>query len=355
MENRIRALKKTFAKEEISCFLVANEINMLYFTDFIGGAMLLAPKADENILFVHGVNYEAAKAEAKNCNVRVLKRKEDLLPKVAEEIKSLKPKQVGFDSLEASLYLKMKNALKDIKLEPKDKMIWELRRIKDETELNKMRKAAWLTDEGVRLAVETIKSGVREYEAAAEIEYAMRRLGSEGVAFDTIVASGVRSAFPHGGCTDQKIRKGDLVVLDVGAKYRNYRSDLTRTFVVGDSSPKQRRIYETVKEAQETAFQSIHEGVRARDADRSARKIIEKDGYDEYFVHSLGHGVGLETHEQPTLGPESKDVLKAQNVVTVEPGIYIVDFGGVRIEDTVLVKKESAERLTKATYDFEIQ
>ena len=317
--------------------------------------MLLAPKTDENILFVHGTNYEAAKAEAKNCRVKLLKRKEDVLSKVADEIKNLKPKHVGFDALEVSLYLKMKKALRDVKLEPKDKLVWELRRIKDETELDKMRKAAQLTDEGVRVAAETIKSGIREYEAAAEIEYAMRRLGSEGVAFDTIVASGVRSSFRHGGCTDRKMQKGDLVVLDVGAKYQNYRSDLTRTFVVGKPSPKQGKIYETVKEAQEKAFQSIHEGVKAKDADGVARKLIGKEGYGEYFVHSLGHGIGLETHEQPTLGPGSKDVLKAGNVVTDEPGIYIVNFGGVRIEDTVLVQKEGAERLTKAIYDLEIR
>ena len=354
MKNRIQALKKSFEADEIDCFIVANETNMLYFTDFLGGTMLLAPKTDENVLFVHGTNYEAAKAEAKNCRVRLLKRKEDVLSKVAEEIKNLNPKHAGFDALEASLYLKMKNALKGIRLESKDKLVWELRRIKDQTELGKMRKAAQLTDEGVKVAVETIKSGIREYEVAAEIEYAMRRLGSEGVAFDTIVASGVRSAFPHGGCTDRKIQKGDLVVLDMGARYQNYRSDLTRTFVIGKPTSKQGKIYETVKEAQEKAFQSIHEGVKAKDADGVARKLIEKEGYGKYFVHGLGHGIGLETHEQPTLGPESKDVLKAENVVTDEPGIYIIDFGGVRIEDTVLVQKETAERLTKATCNFEI-
>jgi Xaa-Pro aminopeptidase len=354
LKNRIQALKKSFEAEGVDCFIVANETNMLYFTDFVGGTMLLAPKTDETVLFVHGTNYEAAKAEAKNCRVKLLKRKEDVLSRVAEEIKSLKAKRIGFDALEASLYLKMKNALKDTKLEPKDKLVWELRRVKDETELDKMRKAAQLTDEGVKVAMETIKSEIREYEVAAEIEYAMRRLGSEGVAFDTIIASGVRSAFPHGGCTDRKIQKGDLVVLDVGAKYQNYRSDLTRTFVIGDPSSKQRKIYETVKEAQEKAFQSIHEGVEAKDADGVARKLIEKEGYNKYFVHGLGHGIGLETHEQPTLSPESKDILKVGNVVTVEPGIYIVDFGGVRIEDTVLVKEDGAERLTRATYDFEI-
>jgi len=355
LKNRVQALKKSLEAEEIDCLIVANETNMLYFTDFLGGAMLLVPKTDESVLFVHGVNYEAARVEAKNCEVRLLKRKEEMLSKVADEIKSLKPKRVGFDALEVSLYLKMKKALEKIKLESKDKLVWELRRVKDEAELEKMRKAAELTGEGVKAAVETIKSGMREYEAAAEIEYAMRRLGSDGVAFDTIVASGVRSAFPHGGCTERNIQEGDLVVLDVGAKYQNYRSDLTRTFVIGEPSLKQSRIYETVKEAQEKAFQSIHEGIKAKDADGVARKLIEKEGYSKYFVHSLGHGIGLETHEQPTLGPESKDILKAGNVITVEPGIYIVNFGGVRIEDTVLVKKEGAERLTKATYNFKIR
>ena len=348
-------MRDTFDTEKLDGYLVANEISILYFTGFLGGARLLTPKEGENILYVYGVNYEEAKETAKDCRVELVKRGEDPDLKLSDEIKGLKLRRVGFDTLEASTYLKLRKALKGVRLKAQGKLVWELRQVKDETEIRCMRKAAEFTDEGMRVAYETIRAGLREYELAAEMEYAMRRLGSGGTAFDTIVASGVRSAFPHGGCTDRKIRKGDLVVIDVGATYQHYRADLTRTITIEKPSPKQAKIYEAVREAKERAFQSVRAGVRARDADAAARSLIEEGGYGEYFVHGLGHGVGLEIHEPPTLGPESKEILRTGNVITVEPGIYIINFGGVRIEDTVLVHKEKAERLTKAPYTLKVE
>ena len=355
MKNRIQALRDTFDTEKLDGYLVANEITILYFTGFLGGARLLTPKEGENVLYVHGVNYEEAKQTAKDCRVELVKRGEDVDLKLADGINSLKLRRLGFDAIEASTYLKLRKALKGVRLKAEGKLVWKLREVKDETEMRCMRKAAELTDQGMRAAFETIKAGLREHEVAAETEYAMRRLGSGGVAFDTIVASGVRSAFPHGGCTDRKIQKGDLVVIDVGATYQHYRADLTRTVTIGKPSPKQAKIYEVVREAQERAFQSVRAGVRARDADAAARSLIEEEGYGECFVHGLGHGVGLEIHEPPTLGPESKEVLKAGNVITVEPGIYIINFGGVRIEDAVLVHKDKAEKLTKAAYELMVE
>ncbi|MDH5787348.1 MAG: M24 family metallopeptidase, partial [Candidatus Bathyarchaeota archaeon] len=169
----------------------------------------------------------------------------------------------------------------------------------------------------------------------------------------THVASGVRSALPHGGCTDREIRKDDLVVVDIGATYKFYRSDMTRTFVAGKPSKKQEKPYEIVKTAQERAFQAIKPKAKGKDIDAAARKSITDAGYGKYFVHSLGHGVGLEVHEPPMLGQESKDRLVVGNVVTNEPGIYIVGFGGFRIEDTVLVQKRKAEKFTAGFYTLE--
>jgi Xaa-Pro dipeptidase len=349
LKNRVDTLKGFFEREKLEGYIVADENDILYFTRFLGGARLLVPREGENVLYVYGVNYEDAKETARNCRVELVKRGEDADKKVAEQVKDLKLARLGFGNLSTSAYLKLTNALKGIKLKYKGKLVWELRRVKDETELRHMRRAAELTSEGMKAAFETIRPGLREYEVAAEIEYAMRRRGSWGVAFDTMVSSGVRSAYPHGGCTDRKIRRGDLVVLDIGAKYQNYRADLTRTLTVGKPSSKQVRIHEVVREAQETAFQSVRAGVKACDIDAVARVLIEKEGYGEYFVHSLGHGIGLDIHEPPSLNPENKDKLKVGNVVTVEPGIYIVGFGGVRIEDTVLVHRGGAEKLTKVS------
>jgi len=241
----------------------------------------------------------------------------------------------------------------ETRLKMQNKLVWELRRVKDEKELELMRKAAELTGEGMKVAYEVVRPGVREYEVAAEIEYTMRRKGSWGTAFETIVASGVRSAFPHGGCTDRKIREGDLVVVDIGATYQYFRSDMTRTLAAGKPSAKQKKIYEIVRLAQEKAFQALKPKAKARSIDAVAREVIEKAGCGEYFVHGLGHGVGLEVHEPPTLNQESKDRLIVGNVVTIEPGVYIVGFGGIRVEDTVLVRKRGAEKLTKGPYMLE--
>lgn len=355
LKNRIKALKTTF-KKEFDGYIIANPVNLLYFTELLGAAdslgavMMLVPSEGEDIVYVYGVNYEWIKAGAKNCRVELVKRGEDLVKKIAAKVRSQKLKKLSFDAMNVLTYQKFSKALKNTKLEAKSEYIWNLRRIKDADELRKMRKAAELTVEGMQTAYETIKAGMREYEVAAEIEYAMRTHGSYGVAFDTIVASGLHSAYPHGGCGERKLKNGDLVVVDIGAIYQNYRADMTRTFVVDKPSAKQEKIYAVVKMAQEKAFQKMRDGVKTAETDAVARGIIGKAGYGECFVHGLGHGVGLEVHEQPILNSTSKDVLKVGNVVTDEPGIYIVGFGGFRIEDTVLVKKDKSERLTERLY-----
>ncbi len=333
-------------------YIVADENNMFYFTGFEGAERLLIPANDESVLYVYSVNYEAAKASAKNCSVECMQRGEDVDKKVANQCKKLKLKKIGFDNFDVGSFLAIRKNLKKTQLKGASQIIREMRKVKDQVELRNMRKAAELVDIGAKAAVEAIKPGIREYEVAAEAEYAMRKQGSEGTAFDTIVASGLSSAYPHGGCTGKKIKKGELIQFDVGARYQHYNSDLTRTFLVGKPTPKQQKMYNVVMEAQEKAFQKIREGVKAKQVDAAVRGFIKKEGFGENFVHGLGHGVGLAVHELPMLNTVSKDVLKAGNVVTDEPGIYIIGYGGVRIEDTVLVKKNGAERLTKAPYDL---
>lgn len=349
---RVQALKQTaFEQKGFDGFLITNETNMLYFTGFPGAASLLIPKNGEGTIYVYGVNYEQAKAEGKGFNVELTKRGENLMAKIAEKIKELKMKKLAFDALSIENYRALSKALKgETKLKIQAKLVWELRKKKDEEEIKLMRKAGELTSEGMKIAYEILRPGMREYEVAGEIEYAMRKKGSWGTAFETIVASGARSAFPHGGCREREIKESDLVVIDIGATYRYYRSDMTRTLVAGKPSEKQKKIYEIVKLAQEKAFQVIKPKAKAKDVDAAARKVIEDAGYGEYFVHGLGHGVGLEVHEPPALSRESKDKLTVGNIVTIEPGIYLIGYGGFRIEDTVLVKKDGAEKLTIGPY-----
>ncbi len=354
MNNRIQALLKSMEDKHLDGFLITNETNMFYFTGFSGAARLLVPIHEENSLYVYPVNYQNATEMAKNCRIELLKTGENAEEKIAKQIKKLRLKRVGFDSFPISSFSKLKKNLKDVSVRPFGEMVWEFRKIKDEVEIGYIKKAAELSDLAAKTLAEIIKPGMREYEVAAEVEYAMRKSGSEGTAFDTIVASGARSAYPHGGCTSKKIREGELIQFDVGATFQRYRSDLTRTFLIGKPTSKQEKIFEVVKEAQEKAFQEIRHSAKASRVDASARNIISRYGFDEYFVHGLGHGVGLEVHEPPTLNSVSKDILKTGNVVTDEPGIYIADYGGVRIEDTVLVHKDKAERLTKANYELRV-
>jgi Xaa-Pro dipeptidase len=348
---RIIALKQSAAAEGTDGFLIFNHANLTYLTGISGASALLIPQDGEKTVYVYGVNYAHAKAELSGFTVELVKQGEDLLAKIAKHAREVKIEKLAVDALNVESWRTLTKSLGSEKmLVSGSRSIRELRKVKDKKEIDLMRKAAELTSEGMRVAYEAMVPGVREYDVAAEIEYAMRKQGCSGTAFDTIVASGVYSAFPHGGCSDRKIRKGNLVVVDLGATYEFYRSDMTRTFTAGKPSAKQKKIYQIVKTTHDKAVEAVKPNVKAADVDALARKLIADAGYGDCFVHSLGHGVGLEIHEPPTLSPDSKDVLTAGNVVTVEPGIYILGYGGIRIEDTVLIRNKGVEKLTIGPY-----
>jgi Xaa-Pro dipeptidase len=348
---RIKKLKQAAAKHNLpGTFVVFNPANITYFTGFQGATALLIPQQGENLIFVPGVNYEQAKAEVKDFNVQLLKRGENIMEKIAQQ--SGAP-QLCIDTLPIETWRALAKAVGgEEKLQPVNQIIRSIREIKDEEEIKLIRKACEIADIGMEAAAENIRVGVTEKQVAAEAEYAMRKAGSDGVAFETIVASGVCCAYPHGTSMARTIRDGDFVIVDLGATYRFYRSDITRCFIAGKPTEKQRMIYETVQLAQQRAFEAIKPHVLAKEIDYTARRIIDKANLGEYFVHNLGHGVGLEVHEAPILSPDSKDLLEVGNVVTDEPGIYLPGYGGVRIEDTVLVTEGGAEKLTCASYNF---
>ncbi len=353
--NRINALKQlAFEKKHHDAFLITNEHNMLYLTGTPGAACLLIPKKAENTLYAYGVNYDQTKAEAKDCKVELIKRGEKLTDKIAPQFKTLKIKKLATDTTNHEIYRLLAKTLRGkAKLKTQTNLVWELRKVKDQQEQELMREAGKITVAGMKAAHETIKPGVTEIEVAAEIEYAMRKHKGYGTAFETIVATGTRSAYPHGGCADRKIQKGDLIVVDIGATHEYYKSDMTRTFIAGKPTPKQEKLYETIRTAQEKAYHAIKTKAKAKDIDQTARKIIETAGYGENFNHGLGHGVGLEIHEPPILNTISKDKLAEGNVVTDEPGIYFPGWGGIRIEDTVLVKNHTSEKFTEGFYSLE--
>lgn len=350
--NRVNSLKKaTFEQKGFDGFLITNSKNMFYLSNAEGASCMLIPKKGENTIYVYSVNYEGVKADAKGVNVELVKRGENLMEKVAKQAAACGVKELAVDALGIESYRSLAKELRGkAKIRLQGQLVSRLRQIKDEHELELMRKAGGLTSIGMKAAQETIRPGIREIEVAAEIEYAMRKKGSWGTAFETSVASGTRSAFPHGGCTERQMRRGDLVVVDIGAVYQHYCSDMTRTFVAGKPSTKQQKLYDVVKAAQDAAHEAIKPKAKAKDVDTAARKVVEKAGYGELFVHGLGHGVGLEVHEAPALSQASKERLAIGNVVTNEPGIYLVGLGGIRVEDSELVQRRKAEKFTRGPY-----
>ena len=235
---------------------------------------------------------------------------------------------------------------------PGQKKISSLRQKKDAEEIAKIRAAEALGDAAFSYILDKIRPGVSEIEIALELEFFMRKNGASGLSFETIAASGVRSAMPHGTASEKMIEKGDFLTLDFGCVLDGYCSDMTRTVVIGAPDLRQKEIYETVLLAQETALSKIEPGVACAEIDRAAREVIQNAGYGDCFGHALGHSVGIEIHEKPVFSPKSKDILEEGHVITVEPGIYLENFGGVRIEDVVAVCGKKAENLTKSPKNF---
>lgn len=222
----------------------------------------------------------------------------------------------------------------------------DLRQVKTSAELEKLRQAEAVGDRAFQKVLDRLEVGMTEKQVAAWLEFYMKEEGAEGFSFDTIAASGLHSAMPHAVPTDKVLEWGDFLTMDFGCLYQGYCSDMTRTVVMGKANVKQREIYETVLRAQETALKGIRPGMTGREIDRLARDVITKAGYGNYFGHSLGHSVGLEIHERPNFSPKEETVIRPGMVITVEPGIYIEGFGGVRIEDVVIITENGCENIT---------
>ena len=258
-------------------------------------------------------------------------------------------KKIAFEDtdLTFSKYNLLSEALPEAEKIPLCGSMRELRREKETEELEKIKASLALAEYALSKTIERISAGMTECEVAAILESYMRSGGAQRVSFDTICASGVRGALPHGTATDKPLEKGEFLTLDFGCILNGYCSDITRTFAIGNVNERQKEIYDIVLKAQLRAEKLIKSGLSAKEADAAARDVINAHGYGTAFTHSLGHGVGLEIHEFPNLSPKSSAVLSKGDVVTVEPGIYIENFGGVRIEDMVYISDEHAEILTK--------
>ena len=229
-----------------------------------------------------------------------------------------------------------------------DSFVEDLRITKTKEEIDKIKKACSILDKSFEDAITYIKEGVTETDIAIELEYRMKKAGGEKPAFETIVASGYRSSIPHGVASHKKIKKGEFITIDFGTTYEWYNSDITRTAFLGTPTKKDKKIYETVYNAQRLAFESVKENMKTKDLDKVARDFISKSGFGDYFSHSLGHGVGLGIHEKPIISKKDKHYLKKGMVFTIEPGIYIPGYQGVRIEDTIALENSNPTLLTNS-------
>jgi len=342
MEARADRLAALTAERELDCFLVTDLVNVGYLTGF-GGTNGACVCGTETRVFLTDFRY-SERAEAEVLGWDVVTVTDDWLGGIAEHLRG----KTGFEDHHMAVRTKARLEEKlpdDVTLEAAAGTVEKLRRVKDEAELEAIANAAELADEIWRWSVERGLVGRTELDVARAAEARMRECGAEP-SFPTIVAAGANGALPHAEPGEREIGRGELVVFDMGAKLSGYCSDGTRTFATGDPGEEARAVYETVREAQEAALKAITAGVKAEDVDAVARERIANAGHGERFGHGLGHGVGLEVHEEPRISQRSEDVLAAGEVVTVEPGIYLPGQFGVRIEDLVVVSEDGYRNLS---------
>lgn len=334
--------------------LVSSLPNVRYLSGFTGsnGLVLLTP---QSITLFTDPRYTIQASEESSAKLIIAKG--PLIHTAAQVIRRKRLKRIGFEKAHLS-YETWQNLKKNLPsgtaLEPAGAWIESRRMVKSASEIDKIRRAVQTNSTAFSKATRKIKPGMAESELAAELEYQMRRGGAEKPSFETIVAAGKRTALPHAQPTSERFREHELVLIDMGATQDGYASDMTRMVFLGKPDPKTRKMYEAVLEAQLAAIDSVKEGVTGGKVDRAARKVLGSKGLEKEFVHSTGHGLGLEIHEPPRLGRKDNTPLVAGMVITIEPGAYVRGLGGVRIEDTVLVTKNGCEILTPTSKELMI-
>ena len=343
---RLEVLRKSFT--ECDGVYITGKANIFYYSGFTSedGALLIT--ADRAVLITDSRYTIQARLEAPGFEVY------NIADGMAKLFEGFNPERLGIEEnhLTVSGLNALKKASPQAEIVEFEKNISAPREKKDSLELERIRNAEALGDAAFSHILKVLKVGMREVDVAFELESFMKKNGASGTSFDTIVASGVRSAMPHGTASVKEIEYGDFVTLDFGCVLDGYCSDMTRTVVMGKADSRQKEIYDIVLKAQEAGLKAARAGVRCADVDAAARKIIEDAGYGKNFGHSLGHSVGIEIHETPNFSPKSTAVAEVGNVITDEPGIYIDGFGGVRIEDIVAITTKNTENLTKSKKDL---
>ena len=351
---RLNSARRILDAQSLDGLLLTSLENIRYLCGFTGsdGALLLARK--DSFFLTDSRYWTQADEEIKGSQTIHYKKKVDGM---ASLLSDLKLRRVGFEStvLTLSSYRALKETLSaDVTLVPLETEIKNLRAVKDARELDLIRKAIDISSRAFQHALGMTREGMVEKDLALEMEFFMKRNGGDVLGFDIIIASGKRSALPHGKASDKRIERGDLILFDYGIRYQGYHSDETCTAICGEASPEQLKIYRVVREAHDKAIEMVRPGIPVRDVDAAARDHIRGCGYGDYFGHGLGHGVGLNVHEDPFVNADNNDILQEGMVFTIEPGIYLPDQGGVRLEDMVRVTSHGAEVLTPLPKDLHV-
>ncbi|WP_026692924.1 M24 family metallopeptidase [Peribacillus kribbensis] len=348
---KLAKLRKSLEQKRVDGILVTSSYNRRYMTNFTGSAGVVLVSQDQ-AKFITDFRYiEQAGEQAEG--YEIVQHKGVIPEEVAAQAKIMGIKRLGFeqDHLTFSAYKAYEKEFEG-EMVPISGMIENLRLIKTPSEIKILKDAAGIADLAFKHIIEYIQPGMTELQVSNELEFFMRKEGAKSSSFDIIVASGKRSALPHGVASHKVIEKGDFVTLDYGAYFNGYVSDITRTLAVGEPRAELKDIYNIVLEAQLRGMAGIKPGMTGKEADALTRNMIEEKGYGEYFGHSTGHGIGLEVHEGPSLSVKSETILEQGMMVTVEPGIYIPGLGGVRIEDDALITADGNEALTHSTKEL---
>lgn len=347
MITRINRIREKMKEGRVEGLLITSPYNRHYLSGFTGSTGWLLV-TQTRAFFITDFRYiEQAQAECKD--YEIINNQRDNITALAQLVAEEQLTHIGFEAQDVSYEL-YDLLVSDIQATwiPVSGWVEDLRSIKEDHEIEIIKQACHIADQAFIHILDYIQPGKTEREVANELDFYMRSLGASGVSFDTIVASGVRSALPHGVASDKIIESGDMITLDFGCYYKGYVSDMTRTIALGSVDAQLQEIYEIVLTAQKRVIEYIKPGMLCSKVDAIARDYITEQGYGDAFGHSTGHGIGLEVHEQPMLSARSKEILRVHQIVTDEPGIYLEGLGGVRIEDDLLITEQGCELLTHA-------
>ncbi|MFW6120561.1 MAG: M24 family metallopeptidase [Petrotogales bacterium] len=358
MENRLQKLREKMKENTLEAVLIynfegSNRATTWYLSGFSGSFAVLFITQDKKYVITDSRYFTQVKEQSSFELIRYTNGKEQLKKMLSDLVRTNNVAKLGYES-ERITHNQFQEYIKPLdadKIEI-DEIIKNMRSIKTNGEIKKIKEAVKVAEEALKSSIKHIKQGKRENEVAARINYEIYRRGGKP-SFETIVVSGKRSALVHGMPSNKKIENGEFVLIDYGAMVNGYCSDITRTFLVGEATPKMKKIYEIVKRAQKKSREEAKAGIKGIDLHNIARSIIEDEGFGEYFGHGLGHGLGMEVHENPSASIRNEDLLPENAVITIEPGIYIPNEFGVRIEDDVVIKKDYCEVLTTLDRDMQ--